>query len=136
MFARKNLVLAAFAAVSAAAFAVPASAQNDDRYVYPVADSTYYESEITVTAPYRVRRSANGDEASVTRVVSARDLDLRYQAHADELYRRVVNTAKAACEDADDVLRGNSATTDRQCVRKAVNDAMPQYRAVVTRARY
>lgn len=107
-------------------------------------DEVVYEDDgITVVAPYSVHRErqrgplgARTEVVSVSRIVYARDLDLRYAADVRELRQRVTETARLACEEADDIVVGPSVTSDRDCVREAVNDAMPQFRAVVARARY
>jgi UrcA family protein len=102
----------------------------------PSSAQTYvsYNDEVVVTAPYAVRR--RDGTVTVTRVVSARDLNLYYGADVDRLHQRVVDAAYLACEEAEDALRGRSVTSDRECFRKAMRGATPQFQAVVARARY
>lgn len=105
-----------------------------------LAETFYYEDEgVTVTAPYAIHRDGGplGERTvSVSRIVDARGLDLRYGADVDAFHRRVVDTARIACDEAEDATPGPSLTSDRECVRRAVSRAMPQFRAVVQRANY
>jgi UrcA family protein len=119
----------AASALAVSAFAAPSFA--DPYYGYT-------EDEIVVTAPYTIYRDRdrNGEVVRVSRVVASRDLDLRYASHADELRRRISDNARIACEQAERALRGASQTSDRECVRKAVRAAEPQFVAAVERSRY
>jgi UrcA family protein len=134
----KTLTLAAVGAL-ALAIATPSLAET---VILPDGRVAYTDDEIVVTPPYVVSRErgrgpyGRTDAVRVSRVVSARDLDLRYAASVDELHRRVIETAQVACEQAEDALRGDTTTSDRECVRAAVRGAMPQFRAVVSNARY
>ncbi|MGE0740139.1 MAG: UrcA family protein [Hyphomonadaceae bacterium] len=120
----------ALCAVSALAlFATPALAQS-------------YDNEIVVGPPNVQRettgRSASGariETLSLTRVVSARDLNLRYDADVRELHRRIRDTAVSMCNEIDRSSNGLTITSDRQCVREAVRDAMVQADAMVYYAR-
>lgn len=91
------------------------------------------EDEIVITAPYTVHR--DGEAVSVSRTVSVKGLDLRYASAVEELNRRVAVTAEIACDEAEDYLRAQSATTDRQCVRNAIRGARSQVAALIDRYR-
>jgi len=121
----------ALAAASALALAAtPALAQVKD-----VKDSYYDGSaEIIVTAPYVERREtyrensagAPIEELSMTAVVNASDLDLRYDYGVDELQRRVHETAVSLCDEVHDEAGVHAMSTERECVREATRDAMAQ----------
>lgn len=120
--------IAIVAVLGAFAVAVPASAQTVKKDAY---GDTYYDEELVITAPY-IRRDRSGvginrtEEVSVSRVVSARDLDLRYDRDVAILRDRIRETAALVCDEAQDELRGSPAETDRQCEREAVRDAMAE----------
>lgn len=101
-----------------------------------------YNDEIIVGPPtverHTTGRSSSGipiEEMSITRVVSARDLDLRYDADVHELHRRISVTARAMCDDLDRASSGLMITSDRECVRDAVRDAMAQVDVAIYHAR-
>jgi UrcA family protein len=118
--------IAFVAVLSALAVAVPAGAQTVKKDAY---GDTYYEEELVITAPY-VRRDRSGvginrtEEVTVSRVVSARDLDLRYDRDVAILRERIRDTAAIVCDEAQDELRGPPSESDRQCEREAVREAM------------
>lgn len=122
----------AASAILLSALATPAFAQT--KY-----DSDYYDDEITVVAPGVVRertgrRSSSGipiEELTLQRVVTTDDLDLRYDADVDELYRRIDYTVREACDEVDRASQGAPITTERQCVREATRDAMAQADALI-----
>lgn len=121
---RRSIAIAA--ALGALTLAVPAAAQSVDKGAY--ADA-YYEDELVITAPYieRERRGAGinrTEEVSVSRIVSARDLDLRYDSDVAVLRQRIRDTAELVCDEARYELRGSPMESDRECVRDAVRDAM------------
>lgn len=118
-----------------------------DKYVYSSANPDVVvaqsSDEIVIVAPYTVRRDARRSSAgrldetvSVTRIVSIRDLDLRYPAGVDEMNRRIAYTAELVCDEAEAHMSASSATTDRECERRAIRDARRQARMLVERARY
>jgi UrcA family protein len=117
---RLALVVAAVAGLGVAA---PAFAQDD---------------EIIVT-PYQVHRDydrrSGGDVYSLSALVTTKGLDLRYNSDVDVLQDRISYTARDVCEAIEDAVRRDLTTSDRQCIREAVNRAQPQVRAVVARAR-
>ena len=92
-------------------------------------------AEIVVVAP-RVwreeasrRDSATGariETVTVRNVVTAADLDLRYDRDVRELRRRIEASAADACSEAEYEGRGVSITSRRQCVREATREAMTQ----------
>lgn len=135
-----RLPLAIAAAASALTFAMSPS------FAEKTAETALYanEEEEIVIYPYGVRRESIGrsplgarvEEISLSRIVSADGLDLRYDGDVDELRRRISYTAQLVCDELDAELRGHSMTTDRQCVRDAVRDAEPQVDALVQRSRW
>ncbi|MBL8548955.1 MAG: UrcA family protein [Hyphomonadaceae bacterium] len=97
----------------------------------------YPDDEITVR-PYTIERHrvARGEEAlTLSRPVAIDDLNLRYDADVMEMERRIHVTARDICRELDRAAF-SSSTSDRQCVREAVYDAIPQARSAVARARY
>lgn len=149
-----HLIRASLAAVSALALGAPAAlAENPDKMLNNSAayDQSYAqpstvvaaENEIVIRAPYTVRRTVGREPGSlqdeevvsVSRIVDARDLDLRYDASVDELNRRIAYTADIVCDEAEAHMRADSATTDRQCEREAMRDARMQARSLIERAR-
>ncbi|HWA01595.1 MAG TPA: UrcA family protein [Caulobacterales bacterium] len=110
------------AAMSGLGFAASASAQD-------------YEDEIVVPAPYEVHHRQHGNLVSVSARLSTRDLDLRDDNDVALLHQRIRDTAWDVCARALEALDGVSATTDRECVRRAVLDARPQERYLIDRAR-
>jgi UrcA family protein len=99
------------------------------------------DESVTVTAPYtvrtereRTRGSAISEErVSVSRAVSIRDLDLRYDGDVEIAVQRVDIAAREACDYADELQRF-SETSDSECRREAVRGARPQLRAAIARA--
>lgn len=130
-----KFVAFAFAAVGALALiAAPALADTvKAKVVY--GDTPAYDDEIVVTAP-RVWHEDSGERSSSTgarietvsvrNVVSAADLDLRYDADVRELRRRIETSATQACIEAEHEGTGVPVTTRRQCVREAARDAQAQ----------
>lgn len=127
-------------AAAALAFAAPALAKTPYGYSQPAA---YTENEIVVV-PYGIQRYETGRRTSIggreemltlSRVVTADGLNLRYEADAAELYRRIDATARDICNELDRAAMGSS-TTDRECIRDAVREARPHADAMIYRARY
>lgn len=120
-----------------ALFAAPALAQSSkDKLAY---DATYYDDEIIVIAPGVHRettdRSSTGapiETLTTRRVVTAVDLDLRTDAGADELRRRIRDTAVEACAELDRVSSGVPLTSDRECIRDAQRDALAEADALIS----
>ncbi|MGE3143432.1 MAG: UrcA family protein [Hyphomonadaceae bacterium] len=99
------------------------------------------DDDITVIAPVHrhVERSASGMPVETVRmssIVSARDLDLRYDRDVNEFYRRIDYTARETCAMLTRLSGETPLTTDAQCVRDAKRDARPQAEAIVARVRY
>lgn len=125
---RPTLLIAAAASVL---FAAPALAQS------------YYDDDIVVRAPtvereYTGRRTAIGapiNELTLQRAVPTRDLDLRYDADVDELYRRIDFVTARACDEVERASRGVPLTTRRDCIRDARRDAVAQADALIYYAR-
>ena len=100
----------------------------------PAMAQDYYDDEIVVRAPtvereYTGRRTSIGapiNELTLRRVISARDLDLRYDADVDELYRRIDIVTAEACAEVERASRGVPLTTRRDCIRDARRDAVAQ----------
>jgi UrcA family protein len=84
------------------------------------------------------RRSSIGapiEDLTVQRIVATDDLDLRYDSDVGELHRRIRATARDACNEIDRASRGVLITSDRECIRHAVRDAMAQADDLVYSAR-
>lgn len=80
------------------------------------------------------RRSSSGipiDELTVQCLVTSSDLDLRYDADIDELYRRIDYTVREACNEIERASQGVPITSERECVREARRDAMGQAEALI-----
>jgi UrcA family protein len=60
------------------------------------------------------------------RVISTKDLDLRYDGDVYELHRRIEAVAEESCDEVERASPGVPLTTERECVREAVRDAMAQ----------
>lgn len=128
---KSHLAWIAASAIALTTLAAPAFAQS-------VKDTSYYDDEITVVAPYvyreRTGRSSSGipiEELTFQRVVDTNGLDLRYDSDVDELYRRIEYTAREACDEVQRASRGAPITTERECVRQATRDAMAQADALI-----
>lgn len=141
-----KLALSLAAAAAALALAAPSIAdvaKKDTSYYTPAA---YAEAEgDIVVRPYGIVRERTGRRTSIggreeilsmSRVVTTAGLDLRYDAHVDELYRRISHTAAQICDELERASFGASMTSDRECVRDAVRDARYQADTLVARARY
>ncbi|MGQ0532160.1 MAG: UrcA family protein [Caulobacteraceae bacterium] len=109
----------------------------------PAVAQSYDDDEIVVVAPGVVReptgrRTSSGipiTDLVTQRLVTAKDLDLRYDADVNELHRRIRVTAEDACNDIERASAGMLITSDRECVRDAMRDAMAQADALVYSAR-
>ncbi len=118
---RPTLLIAA-AATALSLLAAPAIAQS------------YDDEEIIVRGPtverYRTgERSSIGapiEELTLVRVISTKDLNLRYDGDVYELHRRIEAVAEESCDEVDRASQGVPLTTERECVREAVRDAMAQ----------
>lgn len=109
--------------------------QTYDSYAAP-----YSFDELTIVAPRsRVvgRSSTTGapiEQVSVSRVVSARDLDLRTPWGVDAFYDRIDQAARAACREID-MRYPISAGGDPPCVRTAARNAYAQADNIIFAAR-
>lgn len=127
------------AACALAVLTAPAIADTmKGKVVY--GDTPAYDDEIVVVAP-RVWREDSGERSATTgarietvtvrNVVSAADLDLRYDGDVRELRRRIEASATQACIEAEYEGTGVSLTTRRQCVREAAREAEAQADALI-----
>jgi UrcA family protein len=96
--------------------------------------------EVTVVAPRLVRheagRTSSGSRVelvSLTRHVSAGDLDLTRHADVLELRKRINDTAREACDYLAEMFPFASAQSP-DCVNKAVDDAMAQAQKAIDAA--
>ncbi len=115
--------------------AVPLLAHAKDKVIY---DPMIVEDDIIVVAPHeryitRDRNAVSGrsEEVTVQQVVYSNDLDLRRDYDVELLRERIRQTAIEACDVAE---RGEnlSLTTDRECVREAMRDAMAQAESLIS----
>lgn len=100
--------------------------------------------EIVIVAPYTVERDVDrsfgvgpdNERVAVSRRVSLKGLDLRYEGAVDELNRRINWTAVQVCEEAELHMRNTTTgTSDRECVRDAVRRARSEAELHIDRAR-
>ena len=108
-------------AAGAACLAAPAFAQDDT---------------IIVTVPHKqiVGRTSSGapiERLSVSRVVSARDLDLRLTADVNELNRRIDFAARHACRELnarypDSVFVPEGSSNSRTCYSDTLQSVRQQ----------
>jgi UrcA family protein len=126
-----------FAAGALCVFAAPALAQTaKDKILYnpAVYDDGPYDDEVVVIAPgvareHTGRRTSSGARIETLRVshaVDASDLDLRYDAAARELRRRVHATVVDSCLELEAAMTGVALDNRRDCIRHAERDAMAQ----------
>jgi len=98
--------------------------------------------EITITAPRVVheqvgRSPSTGapiERISLTRQVDYSDLDLTKPADADELEKRVSDTAKEACKQLDSLYP--LTPPDPTCIGKATDGGMAQAKAAIDAAHH
>ncbi|HEX8757209.1 MAG TPA: UrcA family protein [Steroidobacteraceae bacterium] len=83
---------------------------------------------------HSVSTGAPIEEVTVTHRVSYADLDLRTQAGAAELRRRVEETARVACKQLDDLYPLEEKKA-RECADTAIADASPQVRNALAAVR-
>ena len=97
----------------------PPAAYNDD---------TPYAGGVTVTAPPRHERSANGaeiDRVTASRVVDISDLDLSTHWGVHALHARVERAAADACQELDNTPGLYPVDpSDTDCQQRAVHEAM------------
>ncbi|MGD9979982.1 MAG: UrcA family protein [Hyphomonadaceae bacterium] len=102
-------------------------------------DKQVYDDEIVVVAP-GVHREPTGRRTSIgapivdlttQRVVTTAGLDLRYDADADELYRRIDDSVRDACNELERASQGAPVSTRRDCIRDAQRDAHAQADALI-----
>ncbi|MGD9966207.1 MAG: UrcA family protein [Hyphomonadaceae bacterium] len=125
-------VLLAAAIGALTLFAVPSVAQDND------ADA-YYDDEIVIEAPgvYRQntgRRTSSGariEQLTTKRLVTTNDLDLRRRADVAELYRRIDDTVRDACNEVERAGHGVLITSERECIRDARRGAYAQAEVIV-----
>ncbi len=82
------------------------------------------------------RSSSTGapiEETTITRKVSYADLDLASVAGANELQKRVNDTAKELCKQLDDMYP-LTAPTSTDCARKSSSQAMEQVHMAIAAA--
>lgn len=133
----RPILFATATATALALLATPSFAQKVP--ADPYYNSAYVDDEITVVAPgvYRERtgrRSYSGipvEDLTLQRVVDTYDLNLRYDADVEELYRRIDNTVREACDEVERASQGAPITTERECIRDARRDAMAQADALI-----
>jgi UrcA family protein len=102
-----------------------------------------FGDDMIVTAPRAERRdlgrSSRGfpvQEIALSRRVSHANLDLKNARDYDELLLRIEETARDACRELDMRYPDNyfpPLTSDRECVRNAINDSMAQVRYIAAR---
>ncbi len=112
----RTLALASAAATGAAMLAAtPAAAQStvDEIVIYPYAGT-------------------DREPATLSRVVSFRDLDLRTQAGQDALKDRIQSTARDLCDELG--AHGPTLAPGEGCVTQAVARAQPQMRMAIAQA--
>jgi UrcA family protein len=112
----RNPILAALALAGLSAAAAPALAQTVE--------------QLTVTGQWNGRGEP---PASLSRVVSYDDLDLRLVADQNELRHRIVVTAQQICDELGQD-RPNRTNLGRSCQDVAVNNAMQQVRFAVAQS--
>lgn len=82
-----------------------------------------------------VGRTSSGvpiEQITLTRKVSYTDLDLKTQAGAAELEKRVKDTAKSACDELDTLYPlTKTAAETATCVKKSTDDAMVMVRRAI-----
>ena len=132
---RSAIVL--FAAGALSVFSAPALAQTaKDKLLYNATayDEGPYDDEVVVIAPgvqreYAGRRTSSGariETLRVAHIVDASDLDLRNDADARELRRRVHATVVGSCRELEAAMSGVALDSRRDCIRHAERDAMVQ----------
>ena len=121
-----TLTACAALALGAAATAAPAAAQ----YAYDNYSGAYVDEVVVPGTRYRYR----GDgPATLSRVVSYRDLDLTTYDGQQVLKMRVRATARDICRELGEG-RGNGGPLLRSCEDDAVRSARGQMRFAVARA--
>jgi len=101
--------------------------------------------EITVVAPEVVQRKIVGrtmigapiEVISLSRPVSYADLDLTKQSDADELEKRIGDTAKAACKELNIMYPDamfQPIPANQNCTRTATSEAMEVAKLVIAAA--
>jgi len=83
---------------------------------------------------HSVSTGAPIEDVVITHRVSYADLDLRTQAGAAELRRRVQETARVACKQLDDLYPLEEKKA-RECTQTAIADASPQVRNAIAAVR-
>jgi UrcA family protein len=82
-----------------------------------------------------VGRTSSGvpiEQITLTRKVSFADLNLKTQAGAAELEKRVKDTAKSACDELDTLYPlTKSVAETATCVKKSTDDAMVMVRRAI-----
>ncbi|MFL5297029.1 MAG: UrcA family protein [Phenylobacterium sp.] len=99
----------------------------------PTVAQTYYGptvEELTVTP----RLGPDGRPATLSRVVSIADLDLRYDRDVREMQRRVRTTARQICNELGDT-DSRLTLTQPSCTEDAVRSAQRQVNFAIAQAR-
>jgi UrcA family protein len=105
------------------------------------------DNEVIVQAPYSVHRDTtrnsgslgSEERVSVSKYVSARGLDLRYQRDANLLYSRIDWAARDVCQQAArslSVAYSSYETSPRECYADAYRTAKRQADRMIARARW
>lgn len=115
-------------ATGLAAAAAPAVAQT--YYTAPSGQTYYTVPEVVVTPDSRDRY---GERQTLSRTVSIRDLDLRYDRDVREMQRRVRATARQICDDLGET--SSIPSVQRDCANDAVRRTDYQMRVAINQAR-
>lgn len=98
--------------------------------------------EISIVAPHEITRKTVGrgslgmpiEEVTLTHRVGFKDLDLKTEAGAKALEKRIKEVVKHACYELDE-LYPKSRSENRRCESKARESAQPQMEAAIAAAR-
>jgi len=139
-FGAKHLVFAVAGVVAAGLMIA-----NDQALAQALVSQT--TEEITVTGPRTVHRTPTGrksmtgapvEEVTLMRRVSYAGLNLNDPMDVKEFERRIHDTAKEACSQLDTLYPENlypRVTTDKECMKEAVNGGMAQAEMVIKAVR-
>jgi UrcA family protein len=98
-----------------------------------LAQAVYAPSTVDELTVYGPRLSPDGRAATLSRIVSIADLDLRYDRDVREMQRRVRTTARQICDELGE--SGSLHLTGSTCVDNAVRGAQAQTRIAIAQAR-
>jgi UrcA family protein len=116
-------------------------------YAQQVSRTSEATEEVKVTAPeverIRVGQTSIGapiEVISLSRPVSYGDLDLTRQSDANELEKRILDTAEAACKELDNMYPDGSLyqpiPSDQNCVKSATTEALKEAHLVIAAANH